>query len=138
LRRRGLVERPFVAATTNAGALRVSSLILAPVPAANAALRPIVSRTSEDRITAYVELLAAAAAARSDVDVKFEVLSENASTPLIASPAIARRTDSGLTVARADLSLAGLPSGAYQARAVIEASGEPIAQVVRPFFYAPR
>ena len=138
LRRSGLVERPFVAATTNAAGLRVSSLIVAPAGAVKTALHPIVFRTSEDRITAYVELLAAEAVALPDVAVTFEVLSDNAGTPLVAAPAIARRTDGGLTVARADLSLAGLPSGAYQARAVIEASGEPIAQVVRPFFYAPR
>ena len=138
LRRSGLVERPFVAATTNAAGLRIGSLIVAPPGAANVSLRPIVFRTSEDRITAYVELLAAEADALSAVAVRFEVISDNAPTPLAMRAATAARATGGLTVARGDLSLAGLPSGAYRVRAVIEAGGAPVAQVTRPFFYAPR
>jgi hypothetical protein len=138
LRRSGLVERPFVAATASAGALRVSSLIVAPVGAANAALHPIVFRTSENRMTAYVELFAAEGAAPAAVDVKFEVLSENAATPLLVQPVAGLRTAGRLTTARADLNLAALAPGAYQARAQIVVDGQPAGQVVRPFFYAPR
>lgn len=138
LRRSGLVERPFVAATTNVGGLRVSSLIVAPAGAVNTSLRPIVFRTSEDRVTAYVELFAVAGVAPPAVDVRFEVLSENAATPLIAQAATGVRANGPLTVARADLSLAALAPGSYQARAVIVVDGKPVDPVVRPFFYAPR
>ena len=136
LRRSGLVERPFVAATANAGGLRVSSLILAPASAAT--LQPIIFRTSEERMTAYLELLSSAGAAPSSVQVSFEVLAEDAATPLISRAAAGVRADGGLTVARADLSLAALPAGSYQARAVIVADGKPVGEVVRPFFYVPR
>jgi hypothetical protein len=138
LRRSGLVERPFVAATTSVGGLRVSSLIVAPAGSVNTSLHPIVFRTSEDRVTAYVELFAADAAAPPAVDVRFEVLSENAATPLIAQAATGVRANGRLTVARADLSLAALAPGSYEARALIVADGKPVGQVVRPFFYAPR
>jgi hypothetical protein len=137
LRRSGLVERPFVAATTSTAGLRVSSLILAPVPAANDALQPIVFRTSEDRVTAYVEWLAGEGAGLPAADVRFEILRENATTPLVAQAA-SGRAGGALTVARADLNLAGLPGGSYQARAVISMDGKPVGQVVRPFYYAPR
>jgi VWFA-related protein len=137
LRRHGLVERSFFAATTSAAGLRVSSLILAPVPAPNDVLRPIVFRTSEDRLTAYMEWFAAEGAGPSP-DVRFEILRENAATPLITQAASGARAAGALAVARADLSLAGLAAGSYQARAVISMDGKPVGQVVRPFFYAPR
>jgi VWFA-related protein len=138
LRRKGLVERPFVAATIAAGALRVSSLILAPAGAANGALQPIVHRTSEQSMTAYVEVFAAEGVAPSAVQVRFEVLNDHAASPLVARTASGVRADGGLTVARTDLSLAGLPPGAYQARAVVVADGQPVGEVVRPFSFAPR
>jgi VWFA-related protein len=137
LRRTGLVERPFVAATMGAGGLRVSSVILAPAGAASGALHPIVYRTSEDRVTAYVEVFAAADVTPSSVDVRFEILSERAPTPLITRAATGVRADGRLIVARTDLDLAALTPGSYQARAVIVAAGQPAGEVVRPFFYAP-
>jgi hypothetical protein len=138
LRRSGLVERPFVAATANVGGLRVSSLIVAPAGAVNTTLRPVVFRTSENRVTAYVELFAAEGVPPPAVDVRFEILSENALTPLIAQAATGVRANGRLSVARADLNLAALAPGAYQARAQIMVDGTPVGQVVRPFFYAPR
>jgi len=138
VRRRGLVERPFVAATTSVGTLRVSSLIVAPAAGVNTSLHPIVFRTSEDRVTAYVELFAAEGVTPSAVDVRFEVISENAATPLIAQRATGIRADGPLTVARADLNLAALVPGPYQARALIVVNDKPVGEVVRPFFYAPR
>ena len=138
LRRKGLVERPFVAGTMNTGGLRVSSLILAPPRSLNAALHPIVYRTSEDRMTAYVEVLAADGVAPPAMEVRFEVAAENAVTPLVDQAASGVRAEGRLTVARADLNLAALTPGSYQARAVIVMGGKPVGQVVRPFFYAPR
>lgn len=136
MRRTGLVERPFVAATTNTAGLRVSSLILAPA-GANGALRPLVYRTSDDRLTAYVEL-AASAATPPSVHVRFEVLSENTTTPVAAAAATGMRADGGLTVARADVSLAGVPPGSYHVRAVIAVDGRAVGEVVRPFSYSPQ
>ena len=138
LRRKGLVERPFVAATISQGSLRVSSLILAPAGAVNAALHPIVYRTSADRMTAYVEVFAAAGVAPSAVHVTFEVLNETDATPIAARAANGVRADGRLIVARADLSLAGLTAGSYQARALIVVDGQPVGEVVRPFSYSPR
>jgi VWFA-related protein len=136
LRRTGLVERPFVAATTNTAGLRVSNLVLAPAGPANGILRPIVYRTSDDRMTAYVEVAAVDAAPA--LQVKFEVLAENTTAPLVATSATGMRGAGGLTIARADMSLAGVPPGSYQVRALIVVSGETVGQVVRPFSYSPK
>jgi len=137
LRRTGLVERPFVAATTNTAGLRISSLILAPAGAANAALRPIVYRTSESHLTAYVEIVGAEGAAPPAVQVRFEVVAESTETPLVARVAHAVRAD-GLGTARAELSLAGVAPGSYQVRALLVKDGQTVAEVVRPFAYSPR
>jgi hypothetical protein len=138
LRRTGLVERPFVAATLNVSGLRVSSLILAPVAAAQGVLRPIVYRTSDDRMTAYVEVFAAEGITPSTVQVRFEVAGENQASPLVSQMASSVRADGRLIVARANLSLTGLPPGSYHARAVLVADGRPVGEVGRPFSYTPR
>lgn len=138
LRRRGLVERPFIAATVSAGSLRVSSLILAPTATGKDALRPIVYRTSDDRMTAYIEAFAADGATPPAMQVRFEVLRENAASPLVVQATNGVRADGRLIVARANLSLAGLPPGSYQARAVLVMDGQTLGQVMRPFTYTPK
>jgi hypothetical protein len=137
VRRNGLVERPFIAATASAGSLRVSSLILAPAASGQDVLRPIVYRTSEDRMTAYIEVVAAEGTP-PNLHVRFEVLGDNGASPLIAQTASSVRADGRLIVARANLGLSALPPGSYQARAVLVADGRPVGQVVRPFSYTPR
>jgi hypothetical protein len=136
LRRTGLVERPFVAATTNTAGLRVSNLVLAPAGPVTGTLRPIVDRTSDDRLTAYVEVAAAEGA--PSMQVRFELLAENTTAPLAAASATGVRGAGGLAVARADVSLAGVRPGSYQVRALIEVDGQPVGQVVRPFSYSPK
>lgn len=138
LRRKGLVERPFVAATTSTGGLRVSSLILASAGAVNGALHPIVYRTSEDRVTAYIEVFSSENVAPSAVHVSFQVLGEGAASPLVERAANSVGADGRLTIARADLSLAVLPPGSYQVRALVVVDGQTVGQVVRPFAYSPR
>jgi hypothetical protein len=138
LRRTGLVERPFNAATLRAGNLRVSNLVLAPAAPGQSALRPIVYRTSEDRMTAYVEVLADEDRTPPAMHVRFEVFGKNAATPLVVQTASGVRADGRLMVARANLSLTGLAPGLYEARAVLVADGQPVGQVIRPFTYTPR
>jgi hypothetical protein len=89
-------------------------------------------------VTAYVELLADGAGAPRPFDVRFEVLAENAAVPLVAQPAALVGADGPITVARAELRLAGLPAGSYQTRAVIRSGDQTVAEVVRHFFYTPR
>ena len=89
-------------------------------------------------MTAYVEVFAAEGMPRPALQVRFEVLGDNAAVPLVAQAASSVRADGRLIVARANLSLNGLPPGAYHARAVLVADGQPLGQVVRPFSYTPR
>ncbi|MGQ0736129.1 MAG: VWA domain-containing protein, partial [Acidobacteriota bacterium] len=57
LGRRGLVQRSFAAAVDRLSAVRVSDLILAPVPVpATAVLQPLVDRVTDPRVATYVEV----------------------------------------------------------------------------------
>lgn len=138
LGRKGLIERPFTAAVVGDAGLRLSDLILAPVPVrADTALAPFVDRVSQTRVTAYVELSSDDLSALSAVDVRFEVAPETSGEARVSAAAVIDRGRGPLAVARATLSLAGLPAGRYVAHARIVRAGQPERLVTRPFTYDP-
>jgi VWFA-related protein len=137
LRRTGLVERPFVATTSDAGPLRLSSLLLAPRAAGDAPLLPIVDRVSSAQVTAYLEMVDAAGGEVTGARVTFEIETA-AGTQVLTFSAAAVRTNGPLAVARADADLSGLAAGRYIARAQVTREGQIVGRVVRPFAYQPR
>ena len=133
LGRRGLVERPFVAAVHATAALRVSDLMLAPVPPQpDTPLQPLVDRVTDARVTGYLELYARDARPLRDVQVVFDIAPEDGSPVRSVSAATLRR-DARLVVARATIPLDGLAMGRYVAHARVTAPGEAEARVSRPF-----
>lgn len=138
LGRKGLIERPFSAAVGTYAGLRLSDLILAPAPTrSDVALSPFVDRISQTRVAAYVELAADDTPALSDVHVSFEIAPEAGDGARRSVPAAVDRRDGRLAVARATLSLEGLPAGRYVAHARIVVPGQPEGRVTRPFRYDP-
>ncbi|HXH06514.1 MAG TPA: VWA domain-containing protein [Vicinamibacterales bacterium] len=133
LGRTGSVERPFSARMRQAGALEVSDLLLAPVPASREApLEPFVHRAARGPALAYLELYASDAAALADLSVRVEIAAHESAPALVAVPATVHRSER-LAVARAVLPLDTLPAGRYLARAAVSAGAQAAGHVVRLF-----
>jgi len=129
LGRRGLVERGFADAVEARRGLRLSDLILAPVPATtDAILQPLVDRIAESRITANVELYESDATSVGGAHVLFEITPQGDNVSLVSVPADLLRRET-LTVARAVLSLAALRPGRYTAHARVMINGEEVERV---------
>jgi hypothetical protein len=138
LGRRGLTERPFSAAVEHHAGLRLSDLILAPTPRETGApLQPFVDRIAEANVTAYMELATDASQSAADLRVSFEIAPEAPGSAERSVQAIVDTRDARLAVARAVVSLEGLPAGRYLAHARIVVPGQPDARVTRPFTYRP-
>lgn len=135
LDRRGLVEREFVASLpAPAGGVRVSDLILAPVPPRpELPLHPIVDRVDEARVTAYLELYAPGAGALPSVTVALSIHALTADVPLASFASDVRRHGEQWATARATLALDRLEAGPYLAVARVLADGVELARVSRPF-----
>jgi VWFA-related protein len=137
LGRRGLVQRPFVAAAPARGALHLSDVILAP-PASSpsAPLQPIVNRVSGDEMTAYVEVYAGdeqlPPALRVFVDITTEGGAEADSRV-----ADVQRRDERWVIARTTVPLSRLTPGAYVARVRVQDGDREVARATRPFSYEP-
>jgi VWFA-related protein len=137
LDRRGLAERPFAAALADHAGVRMSDLILAPVPPTSGApLQPFVDRVHDARVTAYVEIHARDAQPLADAQVTFEIMVEGSDEPRIAVDAALVRHNQEWGLARAVLALDQLPTGRYLARARMHAAGREVASVARPFTLA--
>ena len=131
----GSVERVFTAKLAGATGLRLGDLMLAPVPAAQAApLSPIVDRAIGDALVAYIEFEAPAATPGVRV-----VIARGPSDPplLTVDAAVSVRAD-GWAAAMATMPIGALPPGAYLARAEIDLSGTPDVGMSRPFTILPR
>ncbi|MBY0493636.1 MAG: VWA domain-containing protein [Cyanobacteria bacterium] len=131
LGRQGSVERVFSARLGGTTELRITDLMLAPVPATPAEpLSPIVDRASGDAIVAYVEFQSMQS---RPADVRFEI-ARGPSEPALQSlaAAVSMRGD-GWAMARAVIPIGGLAPGVYVARADIGAAGAPSGAVTRPF-----
>ena len=134
LGRRGLVERPFTARVAARAAVRVSDLILAPVPAqSDAPLQPLIDRVSDNRMTMYVELYADDGDMLRETAVTFEVAPDENGGPHVTTPAEVLRRDARWVVARAVVPLDAVRDGRYLARAQLASATGPLGRVVRPF-----
>lgn len=136
--RRGLALRPFAAAVNRQAGLLVSDLMLAPTPPQTAAtLRPFVDRVEMTGVTAYLEL-GLDGPAPSAVDVAFEIAGDSGGEAVRHAAGLVDRRNPRLAIARAALSLDGLPAGRYLARARIRVAGQPAGLITRPFMYRPK
>jgi len=134
LGRRGLVQRAFAALLTAQNGLRVSDMILAPVPARpELPLEPFVDRIDEPRISSYVEVYAADGLQLRDARVAFDIMARGVETPLVTLDADVTRHGERWAQARAVLPLDALPSGSYVAVARVMLDGRELASVTRPF-----
>lgn len=134
LGRRGLVERAFTASVQQRANLRVSDLILAPVPPSpDSALHPLVDTTDEGRIVAYMELAATGGRTLTDVQVRVAILRDDAADTGVTARAEVSQSGGLWARARAELPLASLAPGRYVAVAQVLNEGAEIARVTRPF-----
>ena len=134
LGRQGSVERVFPARLGGTPRLRIADLMLAPVPATPAApLSPIVDRATGDAIVAYLEFQAAPPT--STAAVRLDIALGPSDPPLLSTVAAVSLRADGWAMARAVIPIGGLASGAYVARARIDAAGAP-GGVMRPFTIA--
>jgi VWFA-related protein len=133
LGRHGSVERPFVARVTAAGGVRISDLILAPVPPRpNDPLQPFVDRVSGPALVAYLEMLADEGRPSPDA-VRLVITAADAGTADVRATATVTPRSGGLAIARATVPIGELAPGRYVAIAEVVAGEQTIARVTRPF-----
>jgi len=127
----GSVERVFSARLAGTTGVRLSDLMLAPVPASPAApLSPIVDRAIGDALVAYVEFQAPAAARPA---VRVIIARGPSDPPLFTTAASVSLRADGWATARATIPIGELPPGAYLARAELDIEGAPAGGISRPF-----
>ena len=103
----GSVERVFSARLAGTTAMRLSDLMLAPVPASPAApLSPIVDRAIGDALVAYIEFQAPAAARPA---VRVIIARGPSDPPLVTTAASVSSRADGWAEARATIPLGELP-----------------------------
>jgi VWFA-related protein len=137
LGRKGRVERPFVAAIEERAGVRASDLILAPVPAPDRPLHPLVDRVTGPRIVAYLEMQSLDAEGLRGAEMQVEIVDEQNGRVRLTAPATVTNQTASWSVVRTELSLVGLDPARYLARALVKAGDREIARVARPFTYDP-
>lgn len=139
LGRRGLVQRDFIAALPDAAGVRVSDLILAPVPARpELPLEPLIDRIDDVRVASYLELYASDTEPLAGTTVSFEIAATDGAAPLVTVPAAVTRQGERWAAARGILTLGALGPGSYVASARVLRDGRELARVSRPFTRAIR
>jgi hypothetical protein len=134
LGRRGLVQRDFIAALPDAAGVRVSDLILAPVPARpELPLEPLIDRIDDVRVASYLELYASDTEPLAGTTVSFEIAATDSAAPLVTIPAAVTRQGERWATARGILTLGVLAPGSYVASARVLRDGRELARVSRPF-----
>jgi VWFA-related protein len=134
LGRRGVVQRTFRAVMPVQNGVRLSDVMVAPVPAQSGApLDPIVDRTTDGQVSSYVEIYAGDAEPLPDLQVIFEISAPGAKSALVAEEAQVARHGGRWADARADLSVEALPPGQYVAVARVMAGDRELARATRPF-----
>jgi VWFA-related protein len=134
LGRRGMVERAFIAGVRQQNSVRVSDLILAPVPPTpEVPLHPVVDRIEDARMVAYLELAAVSGRPLTDVDVRFEIARDDGTPTAVASAAEMTQSGGLWARARGELALATLARGRYIVTAHVMNGDQEIARASRPF-----
>jgi len=129
--RAGSVQRDFTARVAASDGVRISDLILAPLPARpDDRLEPIVDRATGAALIAYLEMHAATGAPLPDT-VRI-VITGGAGPPQVAAADI-QSHDGSWAVAKARVPVDQLTPGRYTARAEVVSVGKVIAQVTRSF-----
>jgi VWFA-related protein len=114
--RQGSLERRFVATLHATGALALSDLTLTDSEPGQP-LRPIVARPANDSIGAVVEIYSPAGSQPRGISVVFDVSPRGTSNAVLESAGKVVPAGASTARARAELQLAGIPSGSYVARA---------------------
>jgi VWFA-related protein len=134
LGRRGLVQRAFTAALATSNGVRLSDVILSPVPhGPDTPLEPLIDRTSETRVSAYLETYVIGANPLPDVDVRFEIVPAETLKPVVTEAGNVTRHGTRWAAARAILTLDALAPGSYVAIARVLDGGVEVARSARRF-----
>ena len=129
--RSGSLPRSVLAGTSDSS-LPTSELMVARVPAdPNAPLDPIVDRTADERILAYLELYPAAGQSLRDVDVTITVRSVPRREVVLTMPALISTRTERHGIARAILAVQRLEPGRFIVRADITDGGKSVGFVER-------
>jgi VWFA-related protein len=136
--RKATVEHGFEARLTNVGQLRLSDVLLAPPPAAGAAVSPSVDgRITRDAVVAYAEIASQAEPQLASAGLTLEIAKTEDGPTLDASPLRLTPSEApGIRRAETRAPLALLPDGDYIARLVLTQNGRAIGRTVRPFTLA--
>lgn len=134
LGRAGSLSRPFSARLVRWGPFRVSDLMLArETTEAEAPVDPLIDRTRDRGLVAYLELYGDGRSAPRPTEVQVEVAEHADGPALVVVPAALLPREGGWFIARARLPLHPLPAGRYVARARIVSGGQSVATVQRAF-----
>jgi VWFA-related protein len=138
--RRGSVERELKAAITGASGVELSDLLLGPVPARDAPLRPGVDpRAAGGALLAHVELYSPDRGRLKSTTVSLQVAETIDGAAVLTVPTTATDAPEGdRRVVQGAIALDVLPPGDYVARAAIEIDSKPVAStLMRPFHVLP-
>jgi VWFA-related protein len=130
--RMGSIERQFDARLTAAGAVGMSDLLLTE-SAPGEPLRPVIARTTADRIGAVFEFYGAAGWKPNAVAADVEVKSAEGDATLVSVPASLRAVTTSTWRARAELPLQRLAPGGYVVTATIKLPDGTVKKVERGF-----
>jgi hypothetical protein len=138
LGRRGLVQRRFTATLATQSDMRLSDVILAPVPhAPDAPLEPLIDRIDATRLSVYLEAYAAGPDPLADLQVSFDIVPADALTPILTQSATVTRHGTRWAAARAELALDGIATGPYLAIARVTDGSRELARAARRFTRTP-
>ena len=138
-RRAGSVEREVQAWQMNGEALTLGDLLLAPEPAADAAIAPQVEAIVHNgSLVALAEAYTPAAGQPAPVAATLEVLRDESSRALVSAPlAVTVGTSPEVRVAQGRVNVSAVPPGAYLARVSFTEGGASRGALVRPFRVVP-
>lgn len=131
--RPGSLPRAVLAGVSNS-ALPASELMVARVPAdPTGVLLPIIDRTSDDRILAYLELYPTTGRSLREVDVTITVRATESGAAILTMPAAISTRSERHGIARAVVPIQSLAPGRYIVRADVTGGGKAVGFVERSF-----
>jgi VWFA-related protein len=128
--RLGSLDRPVDARFAAAGPLSIADLIVNDEAAADLRVEPPVPGP---RLSCAIDMRTPPGALPAGVRVTFEVVDGSGKTMASVPAALVSSSDGVRHIARGTIDVSGLAAGAYVARAVVHASGQPDATVTRSF-----